>query len=105
METAMLQTIDNRSMGGGKDKPYAKIKYFKTYVEPRTYGEKLCGIRCYDKEDNLVLQAGWFDPSFLVCKRMILADNEVIWGVESFTHFSAPGVHYDSIFRVREAKP
>ena len=104
MEVAMLLQIDNRGTGGGKEKPYAKIKHFKPYVEPRTYGEKLCGIRCYDKEDNVVLQAGWFDPSFLICKRVTLADNEVIWGIESYTHFSTPGVHYDAIFRIREAQ-
>ena len=41
---------------------YAKIKYFKTYSEPRQYGEKLCGFRAYDKEEECVLSAGWFDP-------------------------------------------
>jgi hypothetical protein len=59
-----------------REKVHAKIKYFKTYVEPRSYGERLCGMRCYDKEDEVVLEAGWFDPAFLICKRWQLAPNE-----------------------------
>lgn len=74
----------------------------KTYVEPRSYGEKLCGIRCYDKFEALVLEAGWFDPAFLKCKRLALSRKEVIWGMESYMHYATPGVHYDVVFKIRE---
>jgi hypothetical protein len=99
--TASLQTLPN--LTGGKDKVYAKIKYFKTYVEPRTYGERLCGLRCYDKDDLVVLEGGWYDPNYLICKRWTLNDNEQIWGFESYIHKSTPGVHYDVVFRIRDA--
>ena len=77
------------------------MRFVKTYVEPRSYGDKLCGIRCYDKYENIVLEAGWFDPSFLYCKRFELSKKEVIWGIESYLHRSTPGVHYDVVFKVR----
>ena len=41
---------------------YAKIKYFKTFTEPRTFGERFCGFRAYDIDDNVVMNVGWFDP-------------------------------------------
>ena len=84
---------------------YARIKYFKTYSEPRQYGEKLCGFRAYDKEEECVLSAGWFDPQYLLCKKFLLADNEVINGISTLRHEKdkfAPAVHYDAKFIIRE---
>ena len=91
-------SLEQYDAENGKDKVWAKIKKFKTYVKRMICGERLCGIRCYDKEDDVVLQAGWFDPQFLTCKKHELKDGEKIVGIESDRHRAEKGVHYNVKF-------
>jgi hypothetical protein len=40
--------------------PNSVITMIKVYTVKREYGEKLTGLRCYDSEDRVVLNVGWF---------------------------------------------
>ena len=40
--------------------PNAIIVMFKAFTIKRDYGQKLCGLRCYDIENKCVLSVGWF---------------------------------------------
>jgi len=81
---------------------YSRVKSFKTYTLPTKYGERLCGFRAYNEDDECVLSAGWFDPAFLIDKKFQLTDNEVIAGFKSLRHKDFEAVHYDVRFIIRQ---